>query len=80
MLTEEQRAGAYREMTDSTRRLVRATRDNARREQRVKPDSETHPLWTRLDPLIGALMPRNGRSEVEELECLYALPDGRPPK
>ena len=34
-------------------------------------------LWTRLDPLIGALMPRNGRSEVEELERLYALPDPR---
>jgi hypothetical protein len=34
-------------------------------------------LWTRLDPLIGALMPRNGRSEVEELERLYSLPDPR---
>jgi hypothetical protein len=34
-------------------------------------------LWTRLAPLIGALMPMNGRSEVEELEHLYALPDPR---
>jgi hypothetical protein len=44
MLTEEQRADAYREMTDSTRHLVRWTRDNARQEQRVKPDPETNPL------------------------------------
>ena len=44
MLTEEQRAGAYREMTDSTRHLVRWTRDNVRQQQRVKPDPETHPL------------------------------------
>ena len=35
---------AYAEATDSTRRSVRWTRDNARREQRVKPDPETHPL------------------------------------
>jgi hypothetical protein len=43
-ITEEQRADAYREMTDSTRHLVRGTRDNARREQRVKPDPESHPV------------------------------------
>jgi hypothetical protein len=48
MLTEEQRADAYREMTDGTRHLVRVTRDNARQWQRVKPDSEVHPL-ARLD-------------------------------
>ena len=34
-------------------------------------------LWTRLAPLIGALTPKSGRSEVEELERLYALPDPR---
>jgi hypothetical protein len=34
----------YREMTDSTRHLVRWTRDNARQDQRVKPDPETNPL------------------------------------
>jgi hypothetical protein len=44
MLTEEQRAGAYREMTDSTRHLVRCTRADARQEQRIKPDPGTHPL------------------------------------
>jgi len=44
MLTEEQAADAYREVTDNTRHLVRWTCDNARREQRVKPDPETHPL------------------------------------
>jgi hypothetical protein len=43
MLTEEDRADAYREMTDGSRRLVRATRDSARQRQRVKPDLETHP-------------------------------------
>ena len=44
MITEEKNAGAYRAMTDSTRRLVRWTRDNFRQEQRVKPDPQTHPL------------------------------------
>lgn len=44
MLTEEQRVDAYREMTDSTRHLVRWTRDNPQRQQRVKPDPETNPL------------------------------------
>jgi hypothetical protein len=34
-------------------------------------------LWTKLSPMIGALMPRNGRSEIEELECLFALSDPR---
>jgi hypothetical protein len=34
-------------------------------------------LWRRLAPLIGTLVPSNGRSEVEELERLYALPDPR---
>ena len=34
-------------------------------------------LWTRLAPLIGAFMPKSGRTEVEELERLYALPDPR---
>ena len=43
MRTEEQRADAYREMTDSTRHLVRWTRDNVPQERRVKPDPETHP-------------------------------------
>jgi len=31
-------------MTDSTRHLVRWTRDNPQRQQRVKPDPETNPL------------------------------------
>lgn len=44
MLTEEDRSDAYREATDSTRHLVRWTRDNARQWQRVKPDPETNPL------------------------------------
>jgi hypothetical protein len=34
---------AYAEATDSTRHLVRI-RSNYRQQQRVKPDSETHPL------------------------------------
>ena len=34
-------------------------------------------LWSRIAPLIGALMPKSGRTEVEELERLYALPDPR---
>ena len=34
-------------------------------------------LCSRIAPLIGALMPTNGRSEVEELERPYALPDPR---
>jgi hypothetical protein len=44
MITEEQFAAAYADATDSTRDLVRWMRDNARREQRVKPDPETNPL------------------------------------
>jgi hypothetical protein len=44
MITEAQVAAAYAEATDSSRHLVRWTRDNARREQRVKPDEERHPL------------------------------------
>jgi hypothetical protein len=44
MLTEEQRADAYREVTDSTRHLVRLTRNNARQEQRLKPDLEDNRL------------------------------------
>jgi len=43
-LTEEDSAAAYADATDSTRRLVRATRDSARQWQRVKPDEETHAL------------------------------------
>lgn len=35
---------AYREMTDSTRHLVRWTRENARREQWVKSDLKLHHL------------------------------------
>jgi hypothetical protein len=34
-------------------------------------------LWARLAPLIGALTPKRGRSEIEELEHLFALPDPR---
>ena len=44
MLTEEQAANAYEEVTDGCRRLVRLTSDNARQWQRVKPDEETNPL------------------------------------
>ena len=36
-------ADAYSKATDSTGRLVRWTRDNARQWQRIKPDPETHP-------------------------------------
>lgn len=43
MLTEEQAAEAYREMTDSTRDLLRVRHD-ARRECRIKPDPEVNPL------------------------------------
>jgi len=43
MTTEEKNADAYRAMTDSTRHLVRWTRDNPQREQRIKLDPETHP-------------------------------------
>ncbi|MGO9087807.1 MAG: hypothetical protein ACLQBK_21530 [Candidatus Sulfotelmatobacter sp.] len=35
MLTEEQAANAYEEVTDGCRPLVRATRDSTRQEQRV---------------------------------------------
>jgi len=44
MLTEEQTADAYADATDGCRHLVRATRENARQWQRIKPDSELHPL------------------------------------
>jgi hypothetical protein len=44
MLTEDQIASAYREMTDSTRHLVRWTQVNGLRQERVKPDPETNPL------------------------------------
>ena len=44
MFIEEERADAYREMTDSTRHLVRWTWDNARQWQRVKSALEVHPL------------------------------------
>ena len=44
MLTEEQAANAYEEVTDGCRRLVRVTSDNAPQWQRVKPDEELHPL------------------------------------
>ena len=44
MITEEQRADAYRAVTDSTRDLVRWTRNNPRQAERVKSDPETHPL------------------------------------
>src|ERR1019366_7943369 len=44
MPTVEDLAEAYEAATDGCRHLVRWTRANARREQRVKPDSETHPL------------------------------------
>jgi hypothetical protein len=44
MLTEEQAANAYEEVTDGCRRSIRATSDNARQWQRVKPDEELHPL------------------------------------
>jgi hypothetical protein len=47
-ITEEQRADTYRDMTDSTRHLVRWTRDNVRHEEQVKPDEETH-LLAELD-------------------------------
>lgn len=36
-------ADAYSEMTDSTRHLLRVRNDD-RKEHRVKPDPETHPL------------------------------------
>lgn len=44
MLTEEDRADAYRQMTDSTRHLLRVARDNDWQNHRVKPDPETNPL------------------------------------
>jgi len=44
MLTEEQAANAYEEMTDGCRRSLVGTRDNARQWQRVKPDEESHVL------------------------------------
>jgi hypothetical protein len=34
-------------------------------------------LWPRLARVISAFTPKNGRSEIEELECLYSLPDPR---
>jgi hypothetical protein len=54
MLTEEQAANAYEEVTDGCRRSVRVTSDNARRWQRAKPDEETNPLagfdWEKVPP------------------------------
>ena len=44
MLTEEQAANAYEEVTDGYHALVRLTSDNARQWQRVKPDEESHVL------------------------------------
>jgi hypothetical protein len=34
-------------------------------------------LWSRLVPMITAFTSKNGRSEIEELESLYSLPDPR---
>jgi hypothetical protein len=34
-------------------------------------------LWPRLIPVIGASSRKNGRSEIEELQHLYSLPDLR---
>jgi len=34
-------------------------------------------LWPRIARVIGAFTPKNGRSEIEELECLFSLPDPR---
>ncbi|MGB9233493.1 MAG: hypothetical protein WCC04_03705 [Terriglobales bacterium] len=34
-------------------------------------------LWARLSYLISAFTLNNGRTEIEELECLYSLPDPR---
>lgn len=48
MLTEAQTVDLYRERTDGNRDLVRWTLDNARHEQRVKLDEETH-LLTEFD-------------------------------
>jgi hypothetical protein len=44
MLAVENSADAYEEATDGCRHLVRATRDNPRQWQRVKPDPEINPL------------------------------------
>jgi hypothetical protein len=43
MITEEKNADAYREMTDSSRDLLRVRHD-ARTIDRVKPDDKTHLL------------------------------------
>lgn len=43
MITEEQRANLYREMTDSTRSLV-GVRHEVPNQNRVKPDPEDNPL------------------------------------
>lgn len=48
MTKKEGIADAYAAATDSTRHLVRWTRNNARQEQRIKPDEETH-LLAELD-------------------------------
>jgi hypothetical protein len=63
MLAEVQSADAYREMTDSTRDLVRWTRDKARQWQRVKPDEELHPL-AELDYEGVANREKEGRASV----------------
>jgi hypothetical protein len=43
ILTVDEAPNTYEEVTDACR-LVRATSDNARQWQQVKPDSETHTL------------------------------------
>ena len=48
MLTEEQAADAYREMTHGCRYLIPPTSHIVRQAQRVKPDEETH-LLAELD-------------------------------
>jgi hypothetical protein len=44
MFTEEDSAAGYAKATDGCRCLDRATQDDARYEQRVKPDEESHVL------------------------------------
>jgi hypothetical protein len=88
MLTQEQAAGAYKEMTDSTRNLVRWTRDNARQWQRTKPDPETNPLadldcekeptWD--EPLVTTPQPHlcSGRTDCIALVIQPLAPFARP--
>lgn len=44
MPTVEDLIAAYEDATDSTRHLVRWTRDNPQQRRRVKPDEEFHAL------------------------------------